>query len=797
MRQHRDYDIYIGKRMELSLDYTGDMELFYVIDGEVTIAEEQKETVLAAMDIYIKNPGFDRSVRFQRNGILCAVRFSRRFLVELNQYTCPFFKVSAEKTEAYQELVHYLQELCYVHMLHAKKTDAQKCSILYKILDNLMEHFYIEDNEITGRFEDEKMERIISFVYENIQEHISLDDLAEELYVSKSTLSRMFKKNMGIYFADYVNEIRLQNALSEIAYTDKSITRIALDSGFSNASALNRIFKEKMGQSPREYRENKLEELENERRIAQNDEEQIRRKVEETGVEDYTKQLMKTEVSVDVNRTLKFQNIWGRAINMGSLYDMTLSNLQFHALYLAENLGFSCFRMWNVFSMKLRFTDGVSTGNYNYDAMDSVFDFLVNNHLRAWLDFGRRPNTAVRTPGKTVFYEDEYIEFASKKAWEAAVSDILRHLQRRYGKEEISSWIFELSRDSFHPESFYYQTNQPDYREEFFFFYKTVKRYIPDAMVGGPSNVFEHASLEGYRDFIHACRKHEVSPDFYSFMYFPYAQSEKPEERYARKPVDKEVVRYLEELRNLLEKEGEGSCRIFISECNSTLSNRNYLNDSCYRGIYYIQMVQELYGKADLLCAWVGSDWLSSYFDTRSVVYGAAGFLTKDMIKKPVYHAISFLNQMGGELLASGDGYLAARNGERSFSILCYYGKPLPAQYFIENEKEMDVSQLDRFFLGEPLEMVITLKGVPDPVPEGSGYVMKRSRINRKRGGILAEWARFGYEDELKREDIKYIRDVSIPYQERQHVQIEDGKLRISLTVAVQEMILIQIVDEE
>ena len=173
MREHRDYDIYIGKRMDLTLDYTGDMELFYVIDGGISIIENQEEIVLEPMDIYIKNVGTNRSIRFQREGILCAVRFSRRFLMELNRHVCPFFKVSREKEGAYQELVHHLQELCYVQLLTAKKTDANRCSILYKILDNLMEHFYLEDQGETGRFEDDKMERIISFVYENIQDHIS------------------------------------------------------------------------------------------------------------------------------------------------------------------------------------------------------------------------------------------------------------------------------------------------------------------------------------------------------------------------------------------------------------------------------------------------------------------------------------------------------------------------------------------------------------------------------------------------------------------------------------------------
>ena len=139
-------------------------------------------------------------------------------------------------------------------------------------------------------------------------------------------------------------------------------------------------------------------------------------------------------------------------INIGPMWDLNKANVQFHTLQLNEQLHFRYIRMWNVFSKKMMLNDGKTIGQYNYDSVNQVLDFLVQNRLKPFLDMGRRPDTALRSDGKEVFYEEQYIPFASRENWECMMDDFLSHIVERYGQEEVSGWIFELDRDCINEE---------------------------------------------------------------------------------------------------------------------------------------------------------------------------------------------------------------------------------------------------------------------------------------------------------------------------------------------------------
>ena len=54
-------------------------------------------------------------------------------------------------------------------------------------------------------------------------------------------------------------------------------------------------------------------------------------------------------IEVNVRRKSKLTKIWNQVVNIGSVYNLTLANLQYHTIYLTETLGFSYVRIWNVF----------------------------------------------------------------------------------------------------------------------------------------------------------------------------------------------------------------------------------------------------------------------------------------------------------------------------------------------------------------------------------------------------------------------------------------------------------------
>lgn len=84
--------------------------------------------------------------------------------------------------------------------------------------------------------------------------NISLKELAITYQKNEKYLGRLFQKEMGISFHDYLMRLRLHKAESLLLQSKDKIIDIAFDCGFNTVSYFNRTFKKKHGVTPGEYR---------------------------------------------------------------------------------------------------------------------------------------------------------------------------------------------------------------------------------------------------------------------------------------------------------------------------------------------------------------------------------------------------------------------------------------------------------------------------------------------------------------------------------------------------------------
>ena len=100
----------------------------------------------------------------------------------------------------------------------------------------------------------------LSIIQLRYKESLSLDLIANELEISSSHLSRLFKKELGINFKDYLKNFRISIAKEKLKNTTLKIYEIAEDVGYSEQTYFSDIFKRTVGCSPLRYR-NKIWEL--------------------------------------------------------------------------------------------------------------------------------------------------------------------------------------------------------------------------------------------------------------------------------------------------------------------------------------------------------------------------------------------------------------------------------------------------------------------------------------------------------------------------------------------------------
>lgn len=94
----------------------------------------------------------------------------------------------------------------------------------------------------------------MSYIEENYQNHIELQNVAELCCMSMYTFCRVFKQATDYTFVEYLNHIRLKSAEKLLLSTKLPISEVAYESGFSGLSYFNRKFKEVYSMGPSRYR---------------------------------------------------------------------------------------------------------------------------------------------------------------------------------------------------------------------------------------------------------------------------------------------------------------------------------------------------------------------------------------------------------------------------------------------------------------------------------------------------------------------------------------------------------------
>ena len=99
--------------------------------------------------------------------------------------------------------------------------------------------------------------RITSYMREHYQEELKLTEVANMFGYSDAYLSRMFQKYANVNFKTYLQDIRMTYAYRELLNSDKTISQIAMDNGFSSSRAFTREFQKRYGILPSEVEREK------------------------------------------------------------------------------------------------------------------------------------------------------------------------------------------------------------------------------------------------------------------------------------------------------------------------------------------------------------------------------------------------------------------------------------------------------------------------------------------------------------------------------------------------------------
>lgn len=116
---------------------------------------------------------------------------------------------------------------------------------------------YFEDINKEIDVDNLLIQEVATYIFENYDKDVYLDQVAEMFKISRSYLSKKFKVITGVGFKEYLVNVRINQACWLLAETDKTITEIAYLCGFNDSNYFGDAFRHIKGISPHKYRKNK------------------------------------------------------------------------------------------------------------------------------------------------------------------------------------------------------------------------------------------------------------------------------------------------------------------------------------------------------------------------------------------------------------------------------------------------------------------------------------------------------------------------------------------------------------
>lgn len=133
-------------------------------------------------------------------------------------------------------------------------------SFLFEVTSRCFNQSWQDSNEQAShcipqsKFTDYRVRRSLRLMQARFTGEVGMDWLARESGLSRPHFFKLFKKQMGITPNLYLNTLRYEHAIEDLMTTDKSVTEISFDLGFSSQASFTRFFTSNVGIPPSEYR---------------------------------------------------------------------------------------------------------------------------------------------------------------------------------------------------------------------------------------------------------------------------------------------------------------------------------------------------------------------------------------------------------------------------------------------------------------------------------------------------------------------------------------------------------------
>ena len=466
-------------------------------------------------------------------------------------------------------------------------------------------------------------------------------------------------------------------------------------------------------------------------------------------------QMEKGDVQIDIRAPAHpFPHYWevmfgsGRAnLSLRESYRRDLREVE-HAT------GFQYVRFHGIFGDENGVYDEDSGGKpiYNFSYVDQIYDGLLENHVRPFVELSFMPR---KLAAQEVFHSFWYRPVISPpkdwSKWDDLVAQFLRHLIDRYGIGEVSQWYFEVWNEP----NIDFWAGEPK-EQTYYRLYdetaKTLKHVDRRLRVGGPAT----AQAAWVDRFIRHAVDHDVPLDFVSTHVYANDTSQDVFGTQEAIPRTQMVCRAARKVHEQVEASSRRDLPIFFTEYNASYKNETEITDSVFMGPWLADTIRQCDGLVAMLAYWSFSDVFEEQGVVKQPFYGGYGLMAEDGLPKPSFNAFQLLHRLGNRRIASNSQSSLATLRDDGSVVLAIWNECLPQE------------------TGETRQFEITVKGL------GGNHRALISRLDSTHGSLLPAYESMGkpiYPTQAQIEELRRAAELRSPEVSIVH----DGRFAVIL----------------
>ena len=233
--------------------------IFYVDGGDALIAKLDHECALNAEQAIAVSPwephGFEVS---GDEPSICLVLYIKPMWFLENSPSAEYaLKFGCHELTVTDEISEFINRLTALLLDNEEQAsfDQLLFSLTKACFDQSWSHADCDKRAKSyDRFSDFRVRRSLRMIQEKVGEDFEMEKLARSVGLSRPHFFKLFKQYMGVTPNVYMNTLRSERAIEELLNTDKTVTDIAFDLGFSSQASFTRFFSSNVGIAPSEYR---------------------------------------------------------------------------------------------------------------------------------------------------------------------------------------------------------------------------------------------------------------------------------------------------------------------------------------------------------------------------------------------------------------------------------------------------------------------------------------------------------------------------------------------------------------